>query len=299
MEALRVAEPPAGTEWPAEVREPQDDPLRVVAGSRYGVRLGLVHDNWPAPAALHPGEVVLEVESLEGAAPVVEGELGPSGALWVVLEAGARARFRLERGDVSWTSGELLGVDPAEIKQLEVVVGIARETPWLNSSAGVPVAAHAVARDREGRLVVGAVVHWDVTAGELQLAWGDLADGRWSLFPLGGQDFIWLADVCGLPSESWGKRRATVRARYEGLTASKAFTWQRVPSSFELQERGDDALPMEADPAQDDGWEKPSQCVGPGCTGGCAAGGRTPVRLVGLPMLILLRRRRGGSPDEP
>ncbi len=267
--------------WPDEWPAPWPDPLRVVEGEPVLLHVGLLHDGGTEAVAFNSDATTLTVITLEGDEPGTEpifddGEehdapYGPGVRLR--LASGSRVQLQLTIGAESWTTGEVIAVPLDDIATLDVLGAYSVPIRSDGELPGSPLGARAVARDADGNPVLGAPVTWTLTGHSLQVVPGS-QPGPISLFPLAGDDYVWLYDGCFPPDQGAGTRQATLRAKLGSLSDSVALTWERG----------------EGEPDED--WVQPEYCNAGcgGCSTGASPGAVAPLAL--LAMLLLPRRRR-------
>jgi MYXO-CTERM domain-containing protein len=258
--AMPLEESVEAEEGSADVRVLRPDDWRFADG-----------DTWQL-AAEEPFLLSPRLRTLADGAPVawrdglMHGGVGvdvtngdSAGTARVVLNKGQTADLTLDVGGHSVPVGEATGVPVSSIKSLEIAV------VYLEQPGGLsfPYYARAVARDADGKLVLGAPIHWKlhgllVTPGP---------DGG-----LPGADYVALTDQCADPGTTFGEQRARLTASVGLVSTSTELVWNPRP----------EAAPTE-------GWVAADACQGP-C--GCSTGGEGSLGGGALLVAALLLRRR-------
>lgn len=208
--------------------------------------------------------------------------------LTLTVPAGSEADLTFVVAGQSIALGRVLAVDPADLDDLDVVVGYGHEVVDDAPDLHVPFGVRAVLRDRDGDLVYGAPVTWEVEDGAFPILaiedWADETIDRVGEYVVLYDYASETSPVCFAPpllgtSEYAGR----VVARHAGLSAAAEFTWTVSADSVDAQ----------GDPSP--------RCEGPGFAPGacgCTSTPRSGDAIVVAVTLLLVgsRRRRRGDP---
>ncbi|WAS96228.1 MYXO-CTERM sorting domain-containing protein [Nannocystis punicea] len=261
---------------PADLIPAVDEPLRLVPDVEVGFPIHLLDPAGRRVAwDLSQGRVL---EAKDGGAPRQLVPVEDTAEFWPVrVGAGERSTLTLEVGGAVLPVAEVVATPVEEAASIEIVAGY----------FGEPLAARAVVRDGEGRVIVGAPVEWSLVEGELALE------------PFAGfvpPEYTMIEDACVPPPSAPESRRAVLRARLGALSDELELEWTATPPETTRDEpfKPDPACQRGMGPAEDDGPGAGDE--GPGDRGcSCATGpdaGRDGWAWLGGMVLLLGGRRR-------
>lgn len=254
-----------------------DEPLRLVPDVEVQFPIVLVD-----AAAEHVAWDFEQGQLLESRGGATPRQLPPSAddsAYALSIGPGERSSLALALPGIELPVAEVIATPVDDAVSLEIVVAYDQGSEQGPDEWGEPVAARALVRDAEGRVILGAPVEWTLVEGHLAVVpgTGDIV--------VGPPEYLNIGDDCEPPPSAPELRRATLRAELGTLVHEVELEWTVLPD----EEPSED--PFAPNPACQRGGEADG-LDDRGC--GCAASGSrdTGWAMLGLVMLGALRRRR-------
>ena len=274
--ALRVASPGGIGAWPEDLGLPIER-LLVAAGGGFSAIPVLLDPGGGERASVRWADADARLVVDERYAPLVptladdqDGEEKPGTTITGRLPAGERIPVDFELLGATFEMAPVESLPLEQIASLELVAGY--ETVPTTDRArewGQPSGVLAIARDSEGRRILGAPVDWQLTRGKLHVS-----------TLTAPSEFVMLADSCRRLPRRPQDRAATVEASVGDLVASIDLEWV--------------ALSTDPPPDPDD-----PNCHGTSCacsTPDADAPGQVLAAFALLALAVRRRQRRHASP---
>lgn len=201
-----------------------------------------------------------------------------TGYVSVGIGEGERSELAFVGFGVERPVAEVVATPASQAASLEIVVGYGQGAEPEPERWAEPYGARAIVRDGEGRVIFGAPVQWTLVEGHLVTGPLDAELGT-------PPEYLGIADDCEPPPSAPELRSATLRAELGTLVHEVELEWTVLPD----QEASED--PFAPSPACQRGGEADG-LDDRGC--GCVAAGsrHTGWSMLGLVMLVVVRRRR-------